>query len=422
MLKTILLSTSLYMVACFAGASETTPDNRASNSQNNVIGKTFSIDSQVLSEARDIQIYLPSDYQSSDKRYPVLYILDGQRLFLHGVSLQQTFTSNFQLSPDFIVVGINNSYPHRFRQFSGTKFLDFIEQELLPHVDKHYRTSNERLFYGWEYGGAFVIETMLSRPKLFNAHIAASPFPLDVKNTNQQSRIDRLTTKLNTLDSFLYFSVSKNEQGVIEGTQALDSLLQQRKPANLNWHYRVINGEEHRSTAHATLYQALRSYFKFYPRLAINTLDEYNHLGGMDYIAKYNKARAKQFGFDDELHSWTMYALVRAAMRDDNFKQFAWFMNEFAQYQFVEKVQFRRTFEIANFYLKYQKPGKAITLYHQLLKREPDSARMQNALGDIYATQKDKQNATKHYQRAVKLATVQKDANLAEYQADLNRL
>jgi enterochelin esterase-like enzyme len=73
----------------------------------NIVGTNFLIKSEVLSEEREIQVYLPDGYTDSDRKYPVLYILDGQRLFLHGVSLQKSFAAGRQ-TPEFIVVGITN--------------------------------------------------------------------------------------------------------------------------------------------------------------------------------------------------------------------------------------------------------------------------------------------------------------------------
>jgi tetratricopeptide (TPR) repeat protein len=142
-------------------------------------------------------------------------------------------------------------------------------------------------------------------------------------------------------------------------------------------------------------------------------------LGGMPYVHQYNKKRSEQFGFDNELTVWTMYALVRAALRDDKIDRFEYFMNYFDDYQFAQKVQIRRVYELGDFYVKYNKHDKAIAFYQKLIKREPDNARLQNALGDIYLTLKDKQKAKSLYQKAVDLATKQNDRRLADYQQDL---
>jgi enterochelin esterase-like enzyme len=394
--------------------------------QEYVIGQKISLPSKILDEARDIQIYLPPSYESGDKSYPVLYILDGQRLFFLGVSVAQTFTSQFQVSPDFIVVGINNSYPQRFSHLGSTKFMDFIEKELVSYIDKSYRTTDERIIFGWEYAGAFAIESMIDRPHLFDGHIAASPYPLNVAGSGL-SKVQRLAAKLkgsgnDTFESFLHFAVSDNEQRVIEGTGELNELLKKQMPKKLNWQYRVIEGEEHRSTAYAALYQGLKSYFKYFPELAISTLKEFEQLGGMDYVYHYNKTRAKQFGFSAELQSWSMFGLVRAAIRADDFVKFEFFMDIFAKENFITQLQFRRTFQIADFYVTNNKPKAALALYIQLLDKNAESARLHNAMGDVYVVIKDTKKALVAYQKAVALATKQKDAKLVEYQKNLDEL
>ena len=57
----------------------------------NIVGTNHFIDSEILGEKRQIQIYLPPGYSETKKIYPVLYILDGQQFFLYGVSLTQNF-------------------------------------------------------------------------------------------------------------------------------------------------------------------------------------------------------------------------------------------------------------------------------------------------------------------------------------------
>ena len=67
----------------------------------NSLGLNYAITSTILNEDRQIQIYTPDNYNDTDKSYPVLYLLDGQRLFPLGVSLLKSFTQ-FQQTPEFI--------------------------------------------------------------------------------------------------------------------------------------------------------------------------------------------------------------------------------------------------------------------------------------------------------------------------------
>ena len=55
--------------------------------KDNLVGFSLPIQSKIMNDEREIQVFLPESYADSDTKYPVLYILDGQRYFLYGVSL-----------------------------------------------------------------------------------------------------------------------------------------------------------------------------------------------------------------------------------------------------------------------------------------------------------------------------------------------
>ncbi|MCO4820867.1 MAG: hypothetical protein KC469_02285 [Flavobacteriaceae bacterium] len=390
----------------------------------NVIGQNYTFASKILNEDRTIQIYTPSSYSESlDKNYPVLYILDGQRLFLDGVSVVQSFTSQFQLSPDIIVVGINNKYPDRFNHFLGTNFLDFIENEVVSYIEDQYRTSKERLLFGWEYAGAFVIESMIKRPQLFNAHLAASPYPIHEKWFNNQSRIDMLEAVLDKeLTSYLYVTISANEGMVEDGTNELEALLKSKATENLRWDYRVIEGAEHTSTAYPGIYHGLRSYYHNYKKLQFNSLSEFKDKGGIAHVYEYYKGRAERFGFSEDLPPWTMFSLSRNAIRADSFTDFESLMNEFKGKGMINNIRLDRAMSLASYYSKYNKYHDALFIYEQLITKNRDSAILQNAIGDVYVMLKENKKAKPYYKKAIALAKAQKDAKLVDYQNDLKRI
>jgi enterochelin esterase-like enzyme len=390
----------------------------------NVIGKKYIIKSDVLNEDRTIQVYTPESYiTSTNKKYPVLYILDGQRLFLHGVSVIQSFTAQFNLSPDIIVVGINNKYPDRFNHFLGTDFLDFIEEELITYIDAKYQTSDERLIFGWEYGGAFVIGSIIDRPHLFDAHIAASPYPIHEDRFDGTSRIDMLKEKLEQpFSSFVYFTVSANEGMVEDGTNQLEALLKNKAPKTLQWDYRVIEGAEHRATAYPGLYHGLRSYYHNYPELQFKDLADFKARGGMEFVNEYYKGRTKRFGFSEDLTPWSMFALTRNAIRADSFADFELFMAEFKDKDMLNRIRLSRAMSLATYYIKYNKFKNALNVYQELNKKDASSALLQNAIGYVYILLKDNANAKVYYEKAVGLAQSQKDSKLIEYQKDLDEM
>ena len=140
---------------------------------------TSKIESKYLDEKRAIEIYLPPSYQKLEtKRYPVIYVMDGQEYFLHPVAYQRMLRFKDK-SPEFIVVGINTDRKKRRKLLSedSNKLISFLTKELIPHIDENYRTlkEKERLYFGWEMSGGLGLEILTHHPNIFNAFFMASP-------------------------------------------------------------------------------------------------------------------------------------------------------------------------------------------------------------------------------------------------------
>jgi len=127
------------------------------NEKNIELGKIITINSEVLNENREIFVYLPIDYERAENKYPVIYILDGRGNFAFSATTSN-FLSRIQRMPRSIVIGIPNT--DRTRDFTpvhdkgsptsggADKFLEFMETELIPHIDNNYRTYSYKTLYG----------------------------------------------------------------------------------------------------------------------------------------------------------------------------------------------------------------------------------------------------------------------------------
>ena len=111
-----------------------------------------------LNRTRRIWIYLPPDYETSGKNYPVLYMHDGQNLFDALTSFAGEWEVDETLNDLFdqgysvpIVVGIDNGGAERVNEYSpwphvgygggdGDLYMQFIVETLKPYIDEHYRT------------------------------------------------------------------------------------------------------------------------------------------------------------------------------------------------------------------------------------------------------------------------------------------
>jgi predicted alpha/beta superfamily hydrolase len=153
--------------------------------QNITIGFKDSVESNVLNENRKFIINLPKDYNSTDKTYPAIYRLDGDLdLFIETVGVVNRLVYSEELIPEMIVVMIENTNRNRdmmptntgfFKSEPGAKnFKEFIEKELVPHINNTYRTTNEKLLCGQSLSAIFTLYYFLTSPDSFDSFIACS--------------------------------------------------------------------------------------------------------------------------------------------------------------------------------------------------------------------------------------------------------
>jgi len=154
------------------------------------IGFQDSIRSEILDEYRTLYVRLPADYSTSDKVYPVLYRFDGStNLFTETVGVIRRLAYMEEVIPDMIVVLIGNTDRNRDMMPVESVYLNsepgaanfklFLEDELIPFIDRSYRTTHERILCGQSLSAIFTLYCLLTGPEIFNSYIACSPAFLD---------------------------------------------------------------------------------------------------------------------------------------------------------------------------------------------------------------------------------------------------
>jgi uncharacterized protein len=144
------------------------------------IGFQDSIHSEILQENRKLLIHLPDNYQTSGQSYPVLYLLDGSEYMLFNALSDLRRLG----APKMIIVAIRNTDRNRdmmpvvAKGYPGPPraedFLSFIEKELIPSIEKTYRTNGQRILKGQSLSGLFTLYALLTKPTLFEAYIGHS--------------------------------------------------------------------------------------------------------------------------------------------------------------------------------------------------------------------------------------------------------
>lgn len=136
-----------------------------------------------LKNERDIIIWLPPSYQSSNKKYPVLYVHDGQNLFSphtsyigHDWRIDEVLTELIKENKveEIIVVGIYNNKDrleeYNYFKTRGKKYVQFILKELKPFIDQNYRTKCDKTntaVMGSSMGGLMSFQMAWHYPKIF---------------------------------------------------------------------------------------------------------------------------------------------------------------------------------------------------------------------------------------------------------------
>lgn len=145
------------------------------------------IRSAILGESREIYVVLPASYDRTGpgRRYPVIVVLDGEANLAPAAAVSAELSGNGQI-PECVIVAIPNvggataeaSAQRRVHDLTppglsvsgsgveegGDRFLDFIERELLPAVDRRYRGGAPRTLIGHSSGGILATYAAATRP------------------------------------------------------------------------------------------------------------------------------------------------------------------------------------------------------------------------------------------------------------------
>ncbi len=362
------------------------------------IGQRHTLTSTILGTERAIQIGLPESYDTSDRTYPVLYVLDGQWQFLYAVAYARRLHDVGGM-PEVIVIGIPKTTPDELLFYteheSSASFMAFMEKELIPYVDATFRTRPNRTITGWGHSGGFALAMMAQSPALFSHTIVSSPFPAE------PMQFDAEGDNAHRARQTLYFGVGDNEEIVKTRTDALAKSLTEAAPDYLSWSYVHNDGEGHTTTPHKVLHAGLRYSFSDFKTLTFDAagLASFNDFGGLDAIRAYYKQRANLYGVEAKVDDDTLFNLLRLAQEEDNLGVFNEVLEAFPQY--TDRAVVYHVFRYGNFYAAHTQWQKAIAIYRSVAERAPKNAAVRIKLGDAYAAQDQKDKALSAYHEAL---------------------
>lgn len=170
-------------------------------------GKVYdnlSLSSKILKMDRKFAIYLPPDYESSDRSYPVLYLLHGAGddqtgwvQFGEVLSIADKAINEGKATPMIIVMPDANTGQRGYgNNVTGTwRYEDFFFEELMPFVEKKYRIKSDKRYRavsGLSMGGGGTFTYALHHPELFSSAcpLSAATGPLTLEDAKTQLRRD----------------------------------------------------------------------------------------------------------------------------------------------------------------------------------------------------------------------------------------
>ncbi|WP_035842240.1 alpha/beta hydrolase [Crocinitomix catalasitica] len=239
------------------------------------IGEILTINSNILDEARVLNVYLPLSYHpDSLNKYPVIYLLDGSAHedFIHIAGLVQ-FGSYPWLNkvPESIVVGIENVdrkkdftfIPNDTGYFKNTptagnseKFISFLKNEVQVIIDKTYRTTAEKTLIGQSLGGLLATEVLFFHTDMFNNYIIISPSLWWDRELLLRSNI-----KLSTLPDKVYVGVGKEGRIMESEAKKLYRLLKKQGMIKSQLKFNYFKDCDHADVLHLAVYDAFNVLF-----------------------------------------------------------------------------------------------------------------------------------------------------------------
>ncbi len=169
--------------SAMAGPQTTGPVPVVSAPQPHLL-ESVAVGSSLLNRAVRYSILLPDDYYTSNRRYPVVYLLHGYGQnetdwiqFGEADRLISTSVKSGELPPMIIVMPDAGASWYMNDYQNKVRYEDMFVQEFIPHIDSTYRTRTQREFRaisGLSMGGHGALVLAMHHPDLFGSCAALS--------------------------------------------------------------------------------------------------------------------------------------------------------------------------------------------------------------------------------------------------------
>lgn len=263
---------------------------------------TFDLTANHSKRVYQISVALPHGYDPSYGPYPVVYAADANVSF--GIVVESLrLMGTTGVVPQVVVVGIgyDNPGPGFAASFApraldltptsspsdllglqavakgagipeptatggASEFLSFLQGELVPYIESHYRVSRQdRAWFGHSYGGIFGVYAMLHAPRLFQRYVLGSP-SLDFDHDVLLKAEDQFHGKHKELPAVVYLAVGGDEE-LVDDPMVSDLVrfvaqVQSHQYAGLKIEYEIFSGESHPSVLPLSVIKGFQAVYK----------------------------------------------------------------------------------------------------------------------------------------------------------------
>jgi predicted alpha/beta superfamily hydrolase len=365
--------------------------------------------SEAFGKERKIDVFLPSAYEENKTdSVMVIYVFDSQfDAFFDMVSYTANYLNAVGEFPNFIAVGIHTEY--RQNEFTPAPNhpetqeawgpetevgkSDLLEahlnEEVMPFIEKNYRTQPLKMAIGHSLGGTFVTNCLIEHPEMFKAVISISP--------NTQYDQGHLIADLDTLlrnnqapKAFHFMTagtVGNMENSFRKASDRLDSVYRAHPSPNLIWEYHTYDGLNHMLTPMQTISEGLVSFGR------LMTLSDGKALSFLeDKTKSYADHLREHF---DSLSDWLGYPNTPSADEINGLGYLAGYEEQWEA---------------------------ALGVFDWALELYPNHPNLNDSRGEALENLKDFNSALASYQRAMDLVEEQKeslDKEMYEYYLEM---
>lgn len=334
--------------------------------------KKTTYDSTILGESRELQFYIPEDYDP-EKKYPLIIVLDADYLFDLAVATVK-FNSYNDLMPESIVVGVNQG-KNNFRaldcdysdedglpQDKGNLFFEFIGREIVSLVEMNYNLAEFKAVIGHGITANFINYYLFKNEPLFDAYICLSP-------TLAPQITERIADRLNSFkERKLYYlanakrNLDKEDK---ERIAVLNDMLESIENPKLHYYYNDFENATDYTVASYGIPEAFDLFYDIYEPISKEEYDSkiISYEGPViEYLIKKQDAIKELFGFEKPIPLNDIMAIY-SAIKKGEYRD----LESLEKLASISKDAFPDTmlgfFFLAEFYEQSGEPKKALKTY-----------------------------------------------------------